>query len=474
MCPRARRGRKLTLVPLDEAVSYVLGHCPPTTSEACSASDALGRTLAADVVSTTTLPPWDNSAMDGFAVRSRDCVGAPTVLELVGAVMAGGSAPGPLEPGTALRIMTGARIPEGADGVCPLEEAEVEAGGAKVRVTVPVSTGSHVRRAGDDVRVGDVLAASGTLVTPALVGLLEATGASGVRCYRVPVVGVLSTGDELLAGNRPPGSLTTAASGTSIRDSNRAALLATLALDRVPTVDFGVVPDSTEALASAVDTAIRRCDALITTGGVSVGDRDIVRLLLERRPAIAQRWMQVAIKPAKPFAFALFNTGHDAPPMPLFGLPGNPVSALVSYELFVRPALRQMAGHAIVQRPVVKARCAAPIPRRPDGKLHLVASVVRLSSGSTTPGSASTTPGGSGDPGSGQGGAASAVLEVHPNPRQGSHVLSSLSAANALCLVPDGDSVEPGTVLDVMLLDPASCWEAPDRAADRPSRGEKR
>lgn len=398
------------------------------------------------------MPAWDNSAMDGFAVRSADCAEAPAVLELVGTATAGGPRAGRVEPGTAIRIMTGARLPDGADGVCPIEEADVEGGGRKVRVKVAVASGTHVRRAGDDFRAGDVLVEAGSVVTPALVGLLAAAGVGRVPCHRTPVVGVLSTGDELLAHHRSGGSQPAPADlGTGIRDSNRAALLSSLALDRVPTVDLGVVPDRIDALASAVDTAKERCDALITTGGVSVGDRDIVRLMLERAPEVPHRWMQVAIKPAKPFAFAVFGRRDRDVPMPLFGLPGNPVSALVSYELFVRPALRQMAGHTIVHRPVVRARCAEPIRRRADGKLHLVASVARFAPNFPAAPSGAT------------GGVGTALLEVRPNPRQGSHVSSSLSAANALCLVPDGDGMEAGAIVDVMLLDPASCFDPVDR-----------
>ncbi|MHB1585289.1 MAG: molybdopterin molybdotransferase MoeA [Acidimicrobiales bacterium] len=403
------------LVPLREVWDLVLPACPPLAPRTLPLTDALGRVLAADAVATATVPPFDNSAMDGYAVVAADCAGATTTLVVTESVMAGGRADGVVGAGQAVRIMTGAPLPPGADAVVPVERTV--AGDGTVNLEGPVGVGDHVRRAGGDVVPGDLVVRAGTVLRPAHLGLLATAGLDDVRCHPAPVVGVLSTGDELLPG---------ASSG--IVDSNRIALLATLTADGVPNVDLGVVPDDEQQLVAVLEEAAGRCDAVLTTGGVSVGDRDIVRAVLGRVPTTTHRWLQVAIKPAKPFAFAVVDRGADRPGLPVFGLPGNPVSALVSAELFARPALRRMAGHGRWWRPQIKALSSVDFTRHPDGKLHLVPSVADL--------------GGDG------------TMTVAPaSPRQGSHLLTSIAPANALAFVPDGDGVPAGTPLDVWLLD---------------------
>src|SRR6202041_1290866 len=229
---------------------------------------------------------------------------------------------------------------------------------------------TFVRQPGRDVAVGDVIAAAGAVLGPAHLGVLANQGASGVRVHRRPRVGVLSTGDELFSGTGPlpPGK---------IRDANRRTLLALVRREGWDGVDLGIVGDDESALVELLTSAASRCDAILTSGGVSVGDLDLVRVVLEKLSAGKMRWMQVAIRPAKPFAFGVLADSAT----PVFGLPGNPVSAMVSFELFVRPALRLLAGHRALHRPVVSATTDVDLHRRADGKLHLLRAQLTVDEG---------------------------------------------------------------------------------------------
>jgi molybdenum cofactor synthesis domain-containing protein len=398
----------------------VLEHCSPLAPVDRSPVEGLGRTVAQDVTATVAVPGFDNSAMDGFAVRAVDASSSPTILELVGSVMAGQRAASSLRAGEAVRIMTGAPVPSGADAVCPVEQTIVR--GRTVTLTIPVRAGDHVRRAGEDVEAGDTVARAGEVLGPATIGLLEAVGCRTVRCHPAPRVGVLSTGDELLPG----------ADG-GIHDSNRAALLGALRSDGMPAVDLGVLPDEPHVVAGALDRAAQSCDAVITTGGVSVGDRDVVRAVLARTETLVYHWLQIAVKPAKPLVFAVLE-GPRAP-VPVFGLPGNPVSALVSYELFARPGLRRMAGYRSWWRPATVASAGTDFARRSDGKTHLVPSVLRV----------------------GPNGRA----QVWPCPRQGSHLLTSLTPANSLVILPDGPGSPAGAGVEAWVLDAADVFMPP-------------
>jgi len=271
--------------------------------------------------------------------------------------------------------------------------------------------GEHVRGPGEDLRRGQTLFDAGTVLTPAHLGVLASVGCRTVTVVPAARVGVLSTGDELVAGGGPlrPGQ---------IRDSNRPTLLALTAQAGCLPVDLGLVGDDETALADAVTRGVDTCDALVTSGGVSVGDFDYVKAVLDRLGTM--KWWQVAVRPAKPLAFGSIGG------TPVFGLPGNPVSSMVSFELFARPALRQMMGHTVVDRPRVTAIADEPLLRRGDGKLHLVRVVAAR-----------------GDDGG---------WHVRSSGGQGSHVLSAMARANALALLPDGDGVAPGATVDVMLL----------------------
>lgn len=376
----------------------------------------MGCVLAEPVVAGEAVPPFRNSSMDGYALRAIDVEGAspasPAHLSVIGRVMAGDDPAGMVVgPGQAVRIMTGAVVPPGADAVCMVEHTRVE--GPHVLVEEAVAAGINVRMPGEDVAEGDVVFAAGTAVGAAHVGVLASVGVTKVRVWRRPRVGVVSTGDELrsTSGALPVGK---------IRDSNRPGLLARLAADGFEPVDLGWVADEPEVFASALETASNECDAVLTSGGVSVGDADIVKAVLSR--AGSHLWFQVAVRPAKPFAFGRVGEGR----VPVFGLPGNPVSALVSYELFARPALRHMSGHGDLYRPVVRALAMEAFPRKPDGKLHLARALLRY--------------GPVGEP------------VVSALRGQGSHQLRALAEANCLVALPDGDGAQVGDTVDAWLL----------------------
>lgn len=321
--------------PLEDAQREVLGSVRPLPATTADLADAAGRALSADVRASSDVPPFANSAMDGFAVRSADVGAAPVELSVVEDVPAGHVATREVGPGTAIRIMTGAPLPAGADAVVRVEDTAPA--GDRVRVLVPVAAGTAVRRAGSDVAAGSLVFTAGTVLTPAHIGVLAALGITAPPVRRRPRVAVLSTGDEVAppeSETLPPGR---------IRDANRPLLRALLAECGAEVVDLGIVGDDPERLTAAVGGAAEACDAVLTSGGVSVGDHDLVKHVLSRLGEV-QLW-RVAMQPAKPFAFGAVGG------TPLFGLPGNPVSALVAFEQFVGPALRAMTGAREIFRP---------------------------------------------------------------------------------------------------------------------------
>ncbi len=399
------------LTPLGDARSLLLGAVTPLAPRPTATGAALGLVLAEDVVAAEDVPPFANTAMDGFAVRAGDTVGAPVRLAVVGTITAGDPPEPAVGPGEAVRIMTGAPIPPGADAVVMVERTR-PAGEGAVEVLDAVVVGQHVRPAGDDVRAGTVVVTAGTPLRPAHLGVLANLGVTEVRAHPRPRVGVLSTGDELVEA--PPGRL----GPGKIRDSNRPMLLAELARSGFAPVDLGRVGDDEDAIAAAVQDGTRRCDAVLTSGGVSVGDADLVKAVLDRLGRM--HWLQIAIKPAKPFAFGIIGD------VPVFGLPGNPVSSAVSFELLARPALRRLGGHTALDRPRLLARATEPLRRSPDGKTHYQRVVVTVGDGR---------------------------LAARPAGGQGSHQLGALAAANGLAVVPDGDGVDAGADVEVLLLD---------------------
>jgi molybdenum cofactor synthesis domain-containing protein len=314
-----------------------------------------------------------------------------------------------------MRIMTGAPIPAGCDAVVMVELTRTVDEGTGVIVEHAAKPGDHLRLPGEDVAAGQEVFPSRTVLGPGHLGVLASVGRGAVVAFPRARVGVLSTGDELVEGGAPllPGQ---------IRDSNRHTLLALLAQSGCVPVDLGIARDSESAISSAVEGALPICDAVLASGGVSMGDFDYVKVVLDQLSAGSMRWMQVAIRPAKPFAFGVIEG------RPVFGLPGNPVSSTVSFELFARPGLRAMMGHDQLDRVHVEAVADEDLRRRPDGKLHLARVVA--------------TPGEDGR------------FHVRFSGGQASHQLSAMALANALALIPDGEGVGAGESVTTMLLGP--------------------
>ncbi len=405
----------MALIPLATARSRVLAACSPLPAASVTLAEALGLVTTAAVDAPEPVPPFDNTAMDGYAVRAADTAGAPVHLRVVGS-LAAGAAPGvPVGAGEAVRIMTGAPMPAGADAIVMVERTSTVDGGTSVLIEVAAQAGDHVRRAGDDLVAGQEVFPAGTQLSPGHLGVLASTGRTAVEVVRRARVGVLSTGDELVDDGSPLRL-------GQIRDSNRLTLLGLVHEAACEAVDLGRCGDSEDDIRSALSAGTATCDAVVTSGGVSVGDFDYVKVVLDELSGGSMVWMQVAVKPAKPLAFGVVGG------TPVFGLPGNPVSSMVSFELFARPALRKMMGHPPSQldRPRVIAVTDEPLPRRPDGKVHLV----RVRAAAEEDGR----------------------YHVRSTGAQQSHLLWAMARANALAVLPDGTGVDQGGTVQVMLL----------------------
>jgi molybdopterin molybdotransferase len=374
--------------------------------------DAQGCVLAEDVAARGSLPGFTNSAMDGYAVHAQDVAGAsadaPVVLPVVNDIAAGNTAPLSLAPGQTMRIMTGAPMPRGADAVVPVEATD--GGVVRVQVSVPSTVGQHVREEGDDVHAGDVVLRRGTLLGPGQIALLAAAGLSRIRVVPRPRVVILSTGDELVEVGASP-------SFGQIVDSNSVMLSAAVTAVGATPFRVGGVPDDARVLRETLEGQLVRADAIVTTGGVSMGAYDTVKEVLSRVGTM--QFDKVAMRPGMPQGFGVLGEGA----VPVFTLPGNPVSALVSFHVFVAPALRALAGRPEPSwppgyLPAVAAERFTSVP----GKMEFVRVVLdedraRLAGG------------------------------------QGSHMLGSLAAADALAVIPeDVVEVQPGDPLECLPL----------------------
>jgi molybdenum cofactor synthesis domain-containing protein len=395
---------------LEDALAFVLESCPPLGAVEIDRRAAVGMVLATPIVATENVPPFDNTAVDGYAVRSADVADVPVELRVVGELAAGVAPSVTVAPGEAIRIMTGAPMPAGADAVVMVEDSE-RIGDHTVRLTRSVPAGAAVRRVGDDVRVGDELFAAGTTITPAVAAVLASVNAERVQVHRRARVAVLSTGDELVDDGSP-------LQVGQIRESNKTMLAALLVECGCEVVDLGVVRDDEAELERVLRSAAADCDAIVSSGGVSMGDYDVVKAVLGRIADMT--WMQIAIKPAKPFAFGRLDG------TPIFGLPGNPVSSLVSFELLARPSLRRLMGHRRLTRTSIVAVADVELDRQSDGKVHFM----RVN-------------GEFGDDGR---------YHVRPAGAQGSHQLAATALSDALAVVPDGVGVPAGADVAVLLL----------------------
>jgi molybdopterin molybdotransferase len=413
-------------LPLDEAVARLLGSVTPLPAVSLPLGDALGLVLARAVVAEATLPPFDNSAMDGYAVRAADVSGAsdgsPVRLSVVGAVRAGDRPSAGVAPGQAVRIMTGAPIPPGADSVVRVEDTDAEAArDGTVAVRSPRDAGRNVRPGGQDFRAGAAVVEAGTRVTPGWTAVIAAAGAGAVHVHPRPRVAVLACGDEL----RAAGDLADVRAGRAIPESNGPMIGAAIrAAGGVPVL-LGIARDEPGDLRRHVERA-RGCDVLITLGGASMGEADLLkRVLLE--DGLELDFWRVRMRPGSPASFGRLPR-PGGPPLPTLGLPGNPASAFVTFQVLARPLLRRLGGDPSPHRRVVCARAAEPIASTPD-LCHLFR--VTLETTSTLP-------------------------EARLAGLQGSGLVSSLGPAQGLAVVPEGvHGVAAGDELDVILLDDA-------------------
>ncbi len=397
-------------------LSDILGTVRPLTPLDLQILDAHGGVLVEDVAAPWPLPQFDNSAMDGYAVLLADVAGAaedaPVVLPVIADIAAGEQRPGAIGPGLTARIMTGAPLPAGTEAVVPVEWTD--GGVSRVAVRRRPAAGQHLRLAGDDVAAGDVVLGAGSFLGAAQVGLLAAVGRDRVRVRPRPRVVVLSTGSELVEPGQPLGP-------GQISDSNSYTLTAAAREAGAIAYRVGALPDDPRRLMATIEDQLVRADLVVTSGGVSAGAYDVVKDVLSRLGTVA--FDRVAMQPGMPQGFG--TVGEDA--TPIFTLPGNPVSAFVSFEVFVRPAIRKMNGLARLHRPSARATLTAAITS-PEGKRQFARARIEPTA---------------------EGGHEVSVLSG-----QGSHMLGDLAQANALVVVPEAvTELAAGAEVDVMLLE---------------------
>jgi molybdopterin molybdotransferase len=430
----------------------------PTEPEVVFVLEARGRVAAEPITSPIDLPPWANSAMDGYAIRSADVAAAtdrePVRMAVSGEVRAGQASERRVERGEAVRIATGAPVPPGADAVVPVEAttprlADGSAGERGRDATGPlppavdvheaIARGGSIRERGSDLAAGTPIVASGTVLTPAVVGLVAGVGIDQLRVHRRPIVGILATGDEVRAPGRELGP-------AGIPDANGPGLVAMVeAAGGEPRV-LGIAKDQLDDVKSRLCAGLLEADAIIVSGGVSVGPYDVVRAAFEAYGTI-DLW-RVAVQPGKPFAFGTARApggddlDPDRAPTLLFGLPGNPVSTFVTFELFVRPAIRRLAGHRDddLSRPMDRAVLADDVRKSAGRRAFVRVRVERDAVGSPVRDERgrlrASLAGGAGG--------------------QGSHVLSALATADALAVIPEADdTLAAGSEVDVWWLDRA-------------------
>ena len=404
------------MISVDEALARVLAEARPLPLERVALVDAAGRALAEPLVARADLPPFDDSSMDGYAVRAADLAGAgegqEVLLPVVYPVHAGENAARPLRPGECARIFTGAPVPPGADAVVAQEIVTVVEG--RARFARAARAGDHVRRRGNDVTAGTTVLAAGASIGPGEIALLAAQGQTYVPVHRRPRVALLATGDELRELGDDPARGPIVASSTY-------ALAASLRAAGAEVSLLGIARDDRADTRRCIEAGLG-ADVLLTTGGVSVGDHDYVKEAL-REAGCQERFWKVSIKPGKPIYFAVGGAGAL-----VFGLPGNPVSTMVCFEVFVRPALRRLGGHAAVVRAPLEARLDRAQRRKDAGRREYLRGRVRSVGG---------------------------ALRVVPVEQQSSGALTSLVGVNALVVFPEGASaLAEGDAVEVLLLAP--------------------
>ena len=404
-----------------EALAQVLGHIQALPPEGAGLLDALGRVLVEPVIAGDSLPPFANSSMDGYALRAVDTAPAgresPVALRVVADVPAGAPSPVEVTPGTAARVMTGAPLPAGADAVVPVEDTDekwrsrVRALPEQVSIYRSVRAGEYVRMPGEDISTGEQVLEAGHVLRPQDLGVMASLGYSRARVVRRPRVGILATGNELV-------SVTAALTPGKIRNSNSYAQAAQVLAAGGEPILLGVAEDTEQDVRARLDSALELgVDLIVSSAGVSVGAYDVVKAVLEESGSVA--FWRVRMRPGKPLAFGTYAE------IPYIGLPGNPVSAMVSFEIFARPAILALGGHQKLRRPRVEVTLMESI--RSDGRESYVRGIVtKVERG----------------------------YEALTTGSQGSHVMSSMVKANALLIVPEGvTEVLSGSSLTALMID---------------------
>jgi len=414
------------MISVEDARERILGFFSQLGTEERAISDALGQVLTEDIVGKFDVPPWDNSAMDGYALQAPDIADAhpdaPVTLDVIGSIAAGDVPSQSVKQGAAIRIMTGAPLPDGADAVVPFEdtdEGERGMGGQtpdEISVRIPVPPGGNVRPAGGDIAAGTTVIEAGTVLRASEIGVLASLGFGTVKVIRRPVAAILATGNELIEPSEPyrPGK---------IYNSNSYGVAAAVHSAGGIPKRLGIARDTVESISAALQEGMAKADVVISTAGVSKGDYDLVKDVLAQHGRI-ELW-SVRMRPAKPLAFGMLS-GDDGRQVPLLGLPGNPVSSLVAFEQLGRPALYKMMGRGDFERPTVQAVLEEPIHNYDARRVYARAIVTK------------------------QNGTYYARLTGE----QGSNVLTSMSRANGLAICLEDDPIkEAGEVVTVQMTD---------------------
>ena len=407
---------------VEEALQCVLSFVQPLEEETVPLLDAVGRVAAADLVSDCSIAPFDNAAMDGFAVRVADlcaaCPSSPVALRVVGEVPAGAVYGGTVKPGEAVRIMTGAAVPDGADAVVKYEVVDYRDGdgraGSEVFFSGPAKKNENIRLKGEEIKEGEVAIRAGEVVSAAGAGFLAGCGITQVPVHRRPRVAIVPIGSELLSAEEPfsPGC---------IRDSNSYAMAACVAQAGGVPARLVIVPDNEEMLARTIKLAAEDYDFIITTGGASNGDYDFIKPVVEELGEL--HMTLVNMRPGKAQTFGVVDG------TPVFGLPGNPAAAYCGFQILIRQALRKMQGYSAFERPKVKARLAVSRKKKDPRRIYLRATLSRNADGELT---------------------------VTPAKNQSSGLFSTIQRANCLAILSEDLDVNPvpeGTVVDCLLMD---------------------
>jgi molybdopterin molybdotransferase len=401
------------MISVEEALKRILNAISPLGLEMVSLLDAMGRVIGEEIFARRDIPPKDHSTMDGYALRREDTLGAslakPVLLDITEAIRAGAVPGKRIGPRQAARIMTGAPVPEGVNAVIRMEDTRTE--GNRALVFAEAKEGQNIRRAGEDVHQGEKVISRGEIIRPTEVGMLAALGRSFISVHQRPLVAVVATGDELVDVDEPP-------SPWQIVGSNGYSLAALVRDCGAVPIQVGIARDCREELAEKFKAAMR-ADLIVSSGGVSVGDYDLVKEIMQEMGNSMQFW-QVAMQPGRPLAFGALSG------IPIVGLPGNPVSAMVSFEQFVRPAILKMLGHINLFRRTVQARIEEDIEKK-QGSRHFIRALIHRDGKGYT---------------------------VVTTGNQGSGILKSMVRTNGLIILPeDATAVRKGEMVTVQLLD---------------------